>query len=401
MALFHYKSIDGKGRSHSGKMEAANENDLELRLNRMGLDLIKSKFMEDRSHSSNERLIRRIDLINFCFHMEQLTRSGVSILDGLMDLRDSVDHAAFRSVIAAVVDDIENGRKLSEALAEHPVVFDEMFVNLIGAGEVSGQLPDVFQSLNSMIKWQDELISTTKKLLIFPIFVGTVILAVVGFLMIYLVPQLVGFIEGIGQTLPFHTKALIATSDFVVAYWWLFTVIPVALFILVKLATRFSINARYSVDSYKLRLWQIGPVLKKILLSRFANTFAMMYKAGIPILQCIQVTERVAGNEAIRVALVRAREKIQEGVGVSAAFDSTALFPPLVVRMIRVGETTGELDKALVNVSYFYDRDIKDSIDKVQALIQPVMTLVLGGILMWVILSVMGPVYDSIGNMQL
>lgn len=400
MALFTYKSIDGKGRSHTGKMEAANENDLELKLNRLGLDLIKSKFIEDKRLSGNERLIRRIDLINFCFHMEQLTRSGVSILDGLMDLRDSVEHAAFRSVIASVVDDIETGRKLSEALAEHPAVFDEMFVNLIAAGEVSGQLPEVFNSLTTMIKWQDELISTTKKLLIFPAFVGTAIFGVVGFLMIYLVPQLVSFIEGIGQALPIHTRALIATSNFVANFWWLFTIVPVIFFVLLKIAATISRNIRYTVDSYKLRVWQIGPVLKKIILSRFANTFAMMYKAGIPILQCIQITEKVSGNEAIRVALTRAREQIQEGLGVSAAFETTALFPPLVVRMIRVGETTGELDKALLNVSYFYDRDIKDSIEKVQALIQPVMTVFLGGILMWVMLSVMGPVYDSIGNLQ-
>ena len=400
MGLFHYKSVDSKGRSHTGKMDAANENDLELRLNRMGLDLIKSKFIEDKRLASNERLIRRIDLINFCFHMEQLTRSGVSILDGLMDLRDSVEHAAFRSVIASVVDDIETGRKLSEALAEHSGVFDEMFVNLIAAGEESGQLPEVFNSLNTMIKWQDELIATTKKLLIFPIFVGTAIFAVVGFLMIYLVPQLVSFIEGIGGELPLHTRALIATSDFIVQFWWLFTILPIAGFAVIKLLTTISKNARYTIDSYKLQVWQIGPVLKKIILSRFANTFAMMYKAGIPILQCIRITEKVSGNEAIRVALQRAREKIQDGLAVSAAFETTTLFPPLVVRMIRVGETTGELDQALLNVSYFYNRDIKDSIEKVQAMIQPVMTVFLGGILMWVMLSVMGPVYDSIGNLQ-
>lgn len=118
-------------------------------------------------------------------------------------------------------------------------------------------------------------------------------------------------------------------------------------------------------------------------------------------MQCIEITERIAGNEAIRNALSKAREDIQEGVGVSTSFQNTGLFPPLVVRMIRVGETTGQLDQALMNVSYFYDRDIKDSIDQVQALIQPVMTVFLGGILGWVMLSVMGPVYDSIGNMQL
>jgi type IV pilus assembly protein PilC len=336
VALFNYKAIDDKGRKHSGQIDAVNEPALESRLRRMGMDLIKAKQVEDKRSLGGSGTIRRIDLINFCFHMEQLTRSGVSIIDGLQDLRDSVEVPAFRRIIAQVVEDIENGKKLSEAVSEHPKVFDEMFVSLIAAGEASGQLPDCFLSLSDMIKWQDELISTTKKLLIFPIFVGVVVFSVVGFLMAYLVPQLTDFIEGIGQELPAHTLALIATSDFIVNYWYLFTILPFLIYVTIK----------------------------------------------------------------IRLALTRAREDIQDGKGVSASFQNTGLFPPLVVRMIRVGETTGQLDDALLNVSYFYNRDIKDSIEKVQALIQPVMTIIMGGILGWVMISVMGPVYDSISKMQ-
>jgi len=401
MALFTYKSVDGRGRQHSGKLDAANEVDLENRLSKMGMELIKCKFIEDKKSGVVQGTIRRIDLINFCFHMEQLTRSGVSIIDGLVDLRDSVEQAAFRSVIAQIIEDIESGKNLSSAMFEHPRVFDEMFVNLIAAGETSGTLPDVFLSLNQMIKWQDELITTTKKLLLFPAFVGTAIFFVIGFLMIYLVPQLTSFIEGIGSTLPVHTRALIATSDFLVGYWYLFTILPLLIAGLVKAAATVNKEVRFQLDSFKLRIWQIGPVLKKIILSRFANFFAMMYKAGIPILQCIEITERIAGNVAIKNALAKAREDIQGGKGVSVSFQNTGLFPPLVVRMIRVGETTGQLDQALLNVSYFYDRDIKDSIDNVQALIQPTMTIVLGSILGWVMFSVMGPVYDSISNLQL
>lgn len=399
MSLFSYKAIDAKGRNQVGTLDAANESDLEVRLRRMGMDLIKCKFVEEKRSLLGGGAIRRIDLINFCFHMEQLTRSGVSILDGLVDLRDSVEQASFRRVIGQVIDDIESGMTLSQALAEHPKVFDDMFTNLVNAGEESGQLSDVFLSLNEMIKWHDELINTTKKLLIFPVFVGVVVMAVVGFLMIYLVPQLVSFIEGIGQELPTHTKLLIATSEFFVSFWYLFTIVPFALWAIVKTLTRVSYEARYQVDSFKLRAWQIGPVLKKIILSRFANLFAMLYKAGIPVLKCIEITERATGNEAIRHALSKARDEIQEGKGVSTSFRNTGLFPPLVVRMIKVGETTGQLDNALLNVSYFYERDIKDSIDKVQAMIQPVMTVFLGAILGWVMLSVMGPVYSSISNM--
>lgn len=401
MTLFTYKAIDSKGRNQFGKLDAANESDLEIRLSRMGMDLIKCKFVQERASLLDGGVIRRIDLINFCFHMEQLTRSGVSIIDGLVDLRDSVEQASFRRVIGQVIDGIEGGMTLSQALAEHPKVFDEMFTNLIAAGEESGQLPDVFLSLNEMIKWHDELITTTKKLLIFPVFVGLVVMFVVGFLMVYLVPQLVSFIEGLGQELPTHTKLLIATSNFFVNFWYLFTLLPIAFWLLVRTFTKISYEARYQIDAFKLRIWQIGPVMKKIILSRFANLFAMLYKAGIPVLKCIEITERASGNEAIRHALSKAREEIQEGKGVSASFRNTGLFPPLVVRMIKVGETTGQLDDALLNVSYFYERDIKDSIDKVQAMIQPAMTVFLGAILGWVMLSVMGPVYSSISSMVL
>lgn len=400
MGSYTYKSVDKRGRYQSGKLEAANEADLENRLRRMGMDLIKYKLVKDKRSTIGRGGIRRIDLINFCFHMEQLTRSGVPIIDGLIDLRDSVDKPVFRVVIAEVIEDIENGKKLSEALAEHPKVFDEMFYNLIAAGEESGKLPEVFLSLNGMIKWQDELISTTKKLLIFPAFVGSAIFGVIGFLMIYLVPQLVSFIETIGQELPFHTKMLIATSDFLINFWYLFTILPFVLVMALRGLASINQDVRYQVDAFKLRVWQIGPVIKKIILSRFANFFAMLYGAGIPVLKCIEITERIAGNEAVRNALAKARDDIGEGKGVAASFQDTGLFPPLVVRMIRIGETTGELDKALANVSYFYDRDIQESIERVQALIQPTMTLFLGSLLGWVMLSVMGPVYDSIGNMQ-
>jgi type IV pilus assembly protein PilC len=401
MSLFSYKAIDSKGRNQFGSLDAANENDLENQLSRMGLDLIKCKFVEEKRGLFGEGVIRRIDLINFCFHMEQLTRSGVSIIDGLVDLRDSVDQASFRRIIGQVIDDIEGGMKLSQALAEHSKVFDDMFVNLIAAGEESGQLPDVFLSLNEMIKWHDELINTTKKLLIFPAFVTAVVMGVVAFLMIYLVPQLVSFIEGIGQELPVHTKLLITTSNFFVKFWYLFLFVPLAVAATIKLLVSVNDEARYQVDAFKLRVWQIGPVLQKILLSRFANLFAMLYKSGIPVLKCIEVTEAATGNAAIRYALSKARDEIQEGKGVSISFRNTGLFPPLVIRMIKVGESTAHLDTALLNVSYFYERDIKDSIEKVQAMIQPVMTIFLGAILGWVILSVMGPVYSSISNMAI
>ncbi|MDP3478546.1 MAG: type II secretion system F family protein [Desulfoprunum sp.] len=401
MALFQYKALTSKGKTRTGNLDAANIADLEKRLLRMGLDLITCNIRNPKKPMLGVRKVQRIDLINFCFHMEQLIVAGVPLLEGLADLRDSLEHPRFQEVIANLIDEVEGGKTLSGAMAEHPVVFDVLFINLIIAGEATGQLGDIFASLTRTIKWQDELVSTTKKLLLFPAFVGSVVLAVTFFLMIYLVPQLVGFIKEMGGKLPFHTRALIATSNFCVHYWYVLLIVPIVLFFGIRFLAAKSARVRYLLDDWKLRIWLIGPVLKKILLSRFANFFAMMYAAGIPILDCLEIAEGIVGNVVIKEALQEVGADIKAGIGIAASFENSGLFPPLVVRMLKVGETTGALDHALLNVSYFYDRDIQDAITKVQAMIEPAMTVILGAILGWVMLSVLGPIYDTISKIKM
>ena len=400
MPLFKYKAMTRAGKIRSGALDAVNEVDLEQRLGKMSLDLIRSEITEEKKAGVGQRKVEKSDLINFCFHMEQLTRAGVPMLEGLADLRDSLDHPRFKEIIANVIDEIEGGKSLSDALADHPLIFDTLFVNLIRAGEASGELAKIFESLSDTIKWQDELNKSTKKLLTSPIFVGSAVIGVTIFLMVYLVPQLVGFITSMGQELPMHTRALIATSNFMVSYWYICIGFPVLLFFGISTAVRVNPKARFLADGYKLKVWKVGPVLQKILLSRFANFFAMMYAAGIPILRCLEISEGILDNVVVREALKQAREDIAEGEPLSGSFENTGLFPPLVIRMLKVGETTGGLDKALLNISYFYGRDIKDSIDKVQAMIQPVMTGVLGLLLGWVMMSVLGPIYDTISTIQ-
>jgi len=400
MPLYKYKAMTREGKIRQGNLDAANEADLEQRLGKMAMDLIRADVTEERRASIGQRKIEKSDLINFCFHMEQLTRAGVPMLEGLSDLRDSLEHPRFKEVVANIIDEIEGGKNLSEALQEHPAIFDNLFVNLIRAGEASGELGQIFENLGATIKWQDELATTTKKLMTTPMFVGAVVVGVTIFLMVYLVPQLVGFIMSMGQDLPIHTRALIATSNFMVNYWYIALGLPALVVIAIKTTIRLNEKARFLADGYKLKMPRIGPVLQKIILSRFANFFAMMYAAGIPILRCLEIAEGIIDNAVIRAALTQARQDIQEGEPLSQSFANTGLFPPLVVRMLKVGESTGGLDKSLLNISYFYDRDIKNSIDGVQAMIQPVMTGFLGLLLGWVMMSVMGPVYDTISNIQ-
>jgi len=401
MPSFKYKAIDSQGKISTGILIAANLADVEQRLLRMGLDLISGRIFNEKRIMSGRRKVHLTELIRFCFHMDQLIKAGVPLLEGLVDLRDTIEHPRFREVIANLVDEVEGGATLAEAMAEHPTVFGPLIVNLIKAGEVTGEMGNVFGSLTETLKWQDELISTTKKLMIFPAMVGTVVFGVTFFLMIYLVPQLVGFITSMGGTLPLHTRALIATSDFIRNYWYIVLSAPVIIFFSVKFLAASNPGVRHVLDGWTLKIWLIGPIIKKIILSRFANSFAMMYKAGVPILQGLQVVEGIVGNLVIRKAIEQAGQEIGEGSGIAASFANTGLFPPLVVRMLKIGETTGVLDEALLNICYFYDRDVKAAIDKVQAMIEPVMTVFLGAILGWVMLSVLGPIYDTISKIKM
>ncbi len=400
MAMYSYKAMTRDGMIRNGNLEANNEADLEKRLGNMKLDLIRAGVTTQRELAFVKHNIDRRDLILFCMQMAQLCRAGVPLLESLTDLRDSVETAEFKEVISSIIEVIEGGKSLSQALADFPHIFDTLFINLIKAGETSGQLAEVFESLTKMIKWQDELHTSTKKLLMSPLIVGTVVLGVTIFLMVYLVPQLIDFIANMGEELPFHTKALIATSDFMINFWYLWVIIPPALFVTLKILVKTNPDVRLRIDDIKLKIPRIGPVLQKIILSRFANFFSMMYAAGIPILQCLQIAEGITDNTVVRAALAKARNDIEQGDPISISLANTGMFPPLVVRMLKIGETTGKLDKALLNVSYFYERDIKDSVDKLQALIQPAMTIFVGFLLGWVMISVLGPIYSSLSNIQ-
>jgi type IV pilus assembly protein PilC len=400
MALYSYKAINEQGRTAKGLQDAANVVDLELRLKRMGLDLVHAK-VDDKKTAFGSKKIKRSDLITFFFNLEQLLRAGVPLLECLGDLRDSMDDQKFREIIANMVESIQNGKKLSQAMAEHPDAFDKIFISLTHAGEESGRLADVFGHLTEALKWQDEMASQTKNMMIYPVFVGVVVTVITFFLMTYLVPQLVGFIKGMGQDLPIQTRMLLATSAVFVNYWYLILGVPAGLFAVFRVMVAYNPGLQYHLDGFKLRVWPTGPILRKIILARFANTFAIMYSSGITILDCISNSRDLANNQVIARSLEQVMQEIESGKNLTQSFQNTGVFPPLVIRMLKVGEATGQLDLALRNVSYFYDRDVKDSIKKVQVMIEPAMTIILGLLLGWVMLSVLAPIYDIISKVQM
>jgi type IV pilus assembly protein PilC len=275
-----------------------------------------------------------------------------------------------------------------------------VFTSLVRAGEDTGKLAEVLKSLVDNLKWEDELAEHVKKLVMYPAFVGSIVLMVTLFLMIYLVPQMVAFIRNMGQQIPIQTRILIEVSSFLVNYWWAVLATPVAVVAGLRVAARTNPAVRYQIDRLKLAMPVSGEILRKIILSRFASIFALMYASGITILDAIRSSEEIAGNVVIQEGLKLAGQQIGEGKNVTAAFQEIGLFPPLVVRMLRVGESTGALDTALLNVSYFYNREVRESIAKIQVMIEPALTVFLGIILGWVMLSVLGPIYDVITKIK-
>jgi type IV pilus assembly protein PilC len=399
MALFAYRAVDAEGRFSNGSLDAANAIDLELRLKRLGLDLITFEGVK-RSTAARTRNVTRQELITFCFHLSQLLKAGVNIIEALTDLRDTVDNPGFRQVIASLIEDIGGGLKLSEAMAAHSYCFDGVFVSLVRAGEQSGTLTEVLDELSENLKWQDEMASQAKKAMIYPIMVLVVIAGVVFVLMTVLVPQLAVTFKQLVPKLPRETEVLIFLSNIFVRWWYLLLGVPAVAISTLWFLAKTNENVQRTLDEYSLRLPVLGPLRQKIILARFSTYFAMLYRAGISVLDCIQICEKIMDNRVMEEGLQRVGRSISEGQGISQAFIATQLFPPLVVRMLRVGESTGALDTALLNVSYFYNREVRDGISKMQTLLGPATTVILGILIVGILYSIFLPIYDVIAKIK-
>jgi type IV pilus assembly protein PilC len=400
MPLYKYKAIDASGKFITGTLDAGNGSDLELRLEKMEMDLVTFKQKDPGADLFGRNKIGRRDLINFSFYLEQLTRAGVPILEGLADLRDGEENPTFRDIVTGLIEGIEGGNSFSQALALYPRIFDEVFVSLIRVGERSGKMSEVLIDITETLKWQDELLAKAKKIMTYPAVIGSLVLTIIMFMMIFIVPDILTAIVGLGGEIPIQTRMLMATSNFLVDFWYLVITAPVAIYFGLKHLYRTNSRARFKMDGMLLKIWVFGPVNEKIKVSRFTRYFALMFASGITVLDAINMSKAVVSNAVLEDGIDRAWQQISEGSSISEAFKNIGIFPPLVVRMLRVGEASGQMDKSLNNVSYFFDRDINDSIDKMEPILQTGMMASIGLIVMWLALSVLGPIYDTIATVD-
>ena len=403
MAIYEYRAVDADGRISLGRMPAQNERELENRLRNNGLETISIEGLKTNARAFGSRSVPRKELINFCFHMEQTLRGGVMLPDALTDLIEGVTHVAFRDTLTVLLEAVREGAPLSQAMREFPGTFDEVFTGLVFAGETSGQLPESFARIGARIRWIDELNAQIRKMVTYPAFTLAVLIGVSLFMLMYLVPQLASFIrEAAGGDLPLQTRLLLSLSAALREHWYVFAAAPVVAVIAGWLIVR-SLGERslLALDRLALRVPVIGGVIERIVLSRFTSLFGLMYASGIPVLQALLVCRDSAGNRWIASGIQRVHDAVVQGLALTAAFEQVGLFPSLVLRMVRIGEATGELDKSLENVAYFFNREVQERIDRIQAMVEPALTVTLGLLLGWLMLAVLGPIYDILGKIKI
>lgn len=399
MPLYTYRAMNEIGKHVRGKLTAANDIDLESRLKDLKMDLLNAREIKE-SKALNFFGIKLKDKIMFCVHMQQLDKAGVPILEALADVRDSTDSIKMKNVLADIFESVKSGFLLSEALAKHPKTFDSVFCGLIAAGEKTGNLHQSFENLAQHLKWSSDIRRRVRRAMAMPIFTLFIMMGAIAVLMVVLVPQLTQFLKSNGYALPWQTRALLATSDFFGDWWFIIMPSPVLIFMGIKSLKRISHQFAYHWDKFMLKLPIVGGPFRKIDMARFAHFFSLLYTSGIDILDCLKVSQAVVKNKVLLDSISTVRRIVGEGNSLTGALRMSNQFPGLVVRMFKVGEDSGNMKEALEHVNFFYDREVNDSVDTIIGTIKPALTILLGILLIWIVIAMFGPLYDSFSKIK-
>lgn len=385
-------------------MAAANEIDLFNRLQEVGVELVQcASLVKKRGRLAGVGLFSAVkirDLIQIFIHLDQMQGAGVPLLDALADIRDTTEQTRLRDVMAEIHRDVLEGSSLSEAMGRHPRIFNHLYTALISSGEETGNMTTAYRQLIKYLKWVDAMQAKVRKATRYPIILVVVIIGTIVIMMSYVVPQIIGFIRNLDQELPFYTTALMKTSDFFMVYWWAILGTPVLLFFLLRVLREMSDSVAYRLDVMMLGMPVMGPLIRKINIARFAQTFGALFASGIDILKCLESARSTVTNLAISEALESTQELVKAGTPLSEAFNASGEFPSLVVRMLRIGEESGNLTVVLDQVAEFYTNDVDEAVQGLITMIEPLLTGILGIMILWIAVAVFGPIYSSFEDMD-
>ncbi len=398
MNRYRYKAINENGKYVSGKIAAENPSDLATMLKSNGMELVSYK-QESKGGSSFSDKVKSQDLVTMFIHLEQMDRAGMPILDSINELKDNSESVKIRNLMHEIYESVKKGSLFSQSLAKHPEIFSNTYVALIAMGEKTGNLSTSFASIVDDIKWNMSIKRKTRKAITGPLFGIIVMLIVLGIMTTIVVPKVTGFLVSQELALPLMTISLIKFSDFFKNYWYIIVFLIPVIMVVFKILSKTPKTAM-AIDEIKLKIPVFGKIINKIDAAKFCQFFAMTFKSGLDVLDCLESASKVINNSAMRHSIIIAKQQVSDGQPLARAIEMTGHFPNLVVQMFKIGEESGNMQSAMQNINFFYEREINDSIDRLVGMIQPTLTIVMGGMIAWITIAVFGPIYGTFSKLQ-
>lgn len=395
MAIYKYVGRTRQGKMKKGTVEAINKANAVVKLREMGIS--PREITETRGILYQEvtlgNPVKQQDFVIYCRQFATLIRSGISIVDATNILARQTESKMLAKVLSAVEERLRSGVAFSEAIAEHPKVFPAIFVNMVRAGEMTGNLDGTLDRLASYLEKQYNLKKKIQSTMAYPIVLLIVIIAVDTFLMLTIVPNFESMFASLGSELPAITKFVLNVSNFLQQSWLILSFLVIAMVIIFQFLMRTNETFNYQVHVALLKMPVFGKLLQKSAIARMARTLSSMVSSSVPILQALTMVEKVVGNPVLGKVIIEARDHLEQGDRLSEPMKKSWLIPPLVSQMIAIGEETGQLDFMLAKIADFYEEEVDRTVDTLKSLIEPIMIIILAFIVGTIILAIMIPMF--------
>jgi len=401
LPVWKWEAKSRQGEVRSGEMEASDDGAVKARLAQMGLEPVKVKRKPREINITIPGFggVTTKDILIFTRQFSVMIDAGLPLVQGLEIIATQADNREFRRVLTDVKVRVESGSTFADALSQHPKVFDELFTQLVRAGEIGGMLDTILQRLGAYIEKNEKLKRRVKGAMMYPSIVLVVAVGVTLVMLMFVTPTFEKMFKDFGGAMPAPTQFLIDLSHVMTTYWYLIFGIPVALFV----AWRFWVgtkSGRSQWDAFILKLPIVGSLIRKIAVARFTRTLGTMLSSGVPILDALEIVAKSAGNRVIERAILTVRARIAEGKNIAGPLAETKVFPPMVVQMIGVGEATGAMDQMLNKIADFYDDEVDVAVGALTAAIEPVMMVFLGGMVGGFMVAMYLPIFSVAGNIK-
>lgn len=404
MPLFTYKARTSRGDLVTGRIDGDTPDTVAARLFSTGVTPVEiSAAGEESAPTTNvARMfgigrVKTSDLVLFSRQMYTITRSGIPLLRGLRGLASSTHNAHLRETLEDVLTSLEGGRDLSASLGRHPQVFPSLYVNIVRVGEATGTMEKSFLRLTEYLTQDKDIQDRMKSAVRYPIIVMVMISLAIAFLTTFVIPKFAPIFAALGNNLPLPTKIIMGASTFAREYWWA-ALGGIALLVIVIRQWLATVNGRFQWDRWKLKLPAIGTVLHEAMLARVSRSLAISLSAGMPMIQTLAVIARSTGNAFMTDRILRLRDTVERGEPLSRAAASTGMFSPLVLQMMAVGEETGELPELLDEAAGFYEREVDHGLRNLSSAIEPILIVVVGGMVLLLALGIFLPLWEMIGR---